>query len=218
MNYAFYISGRSGRLYKFLFQATKEQLNSIKIIISDKKIQDNLAELLTDKKISVYEIDYYGLEGDTNKEKNLGLSDKMLKILSDNHIDYCFSFGSHLLSGQLLISYKWKIINFHPSVLPMYPGRKSIDQAVEHGNTLLVGNTAHFIDEGMDTGKIIMQSVIPLQAFFDSDNDYDRVLDLQIEMLNKIIMLLNNNRIKIYGDTVKIIGADYNKFSFFPYI
>lgn len=218
MKYAFYISGTSGRLYKFLLQATEEQISKISVVVSDKKIEDKLYSKLTEMGNSVYEIKYTALNGDSNKERNLNLSNEILKLLSANNVDYCFSFGSHLLSGQLLSSYRWRIINFHPSILPMYPGRKSIDQAVEHGNTMLVGNTAHFIDEGMDTGKIIMQSVIPLQSFFHSGNDYDIILDLQIEMLNKIIKLLDENKIKIYNDNVEIIGADYTKYAIFPYV
>lgn len=47
----------------------------------------------------------------------------------------------------------------------MFPGIKAIDQASDYGNVLLVGNTAHFIDSGVDTGPIIMQSVIPIMNF-----------------------------------------------------
>lgn len=216
VKYAFYISGQSGRLFKYLQQAEKKQIEEIGLVISDKKIEKGLLVKLREKNIRFQEIEYTMLEGATNKEKNLNLSDRMLEVMKKNQIDYCFSFGSHLLAGELLMQYKWKLINFHPAILPMYPGRKSIDQAVAHGNTLLVGNTAHFIDEGMDTGKIIMQSVIPLQAFKNAGNDYNCILDLQIEMLNKLIKLLQEDRIRILDENVEIIGADYSKYYIFP--
>ncbi|MCH5270272.1 MAG: hypothetical protein J1E83_05930 [Lachnospiraceae bacterium] len=117
----------------------------------------------------------------------------------------------------MLERYEYRLINFHPALLPLYPGSKAIDQAVKQGNTLLVGNTAHFIDSGMDTGTVIMQSVIPLQAFLDS-NDYDSVLDLQIDMLNKLIYILVNDRLEIINGRVHIQGADYARSAIYPYI
>ena len=155
--------------------------------------------------------------GENNKERSLKFSDYVLKELLSYDIDYCFSFGSHLLVGELLEKFKYRIINFHPSVLPMFPGLKSIDQAVLHNNTLLVGNTAHFIDSGVDTGPIIMQSVIPIKAFTDT-YDYDIVLDLQLEMLEKMIYILDNNMLIINDDKVIITGADYYKSVVFPEI
>lgn len=99
----------------------------------------------------------------------------------------------------------------------MFPGVKSIDQAVNYGNVLLVGNTAHFIDAGMDTGKIIMQSVIPVKHFLDTQ-DYDVVLDLQIEMLHKLIHVIDDNRLHVIYDRVIIDGADYSRNVIFPEI
>lgn len=98
----------------------------------------------------------------------------------------------------------------------MFPGLNAIDQAVNHKNVLLVGNTAHFVDEGMDTGPIIMQSVVPLEKFYKSAKDYDSILDLIIPMLNKLIMLLRNNMIHIVDGRCIIDGADYSKAAIFP--
>lgn len=216
MRYAFYISGRSGRLFKFLKQANMEFIKKeIKLVISDAQIDEKLQVILTKCGISAEIIEDKKLEGD-RKKKNRLISDFMLKKLIVYEIDYCISFGSHILSGDLLKKYKNKLINFHPAILPMFPGIKSIDQAVDHGNVLLVGNTAHFIDSGMDTGMVIMQSVIPLKAFRNT-RDYDIVLDLQIEMLNKLLKVLDEGRLQIINGVPTINGADYMKSVIFPY-
>lgn len=217
MKFAFYITGTSGRLTKFLNQSNVDIIKQIKIVIADKSIPEELEALLTSNDINYVFIDYSSLSGINNKEKNLQLSNKMLELLDANRIDYMFSFGGHILSGQLLDKYRNRLINFHPAILPMYPGARSIDQAVNHGNTLLVGNTAHFIDEGLDSGMIIMQSVTPLQAFLDT-NDYDIVLDHAVEMLTKLIALLNEERIIIEENRVRILGANYNKSHIYPEI
>lgn len=216
MNYAFYISGRSGRLFKFLKQADTALLRGggVKLVVSDALIEEQLKTFLIEYDITTAIIDDKKLDGD-RKKKNRLISDFILEKLTEYDIDYCFSFGSHILSGELLKSYENKLINFHPAILPMFPGRKSIDQAEEHGNILLVGNTAHFIDSGMDTGPIIMQSVIPLKSFSDT-NDYNIVLDLQIEMLNKLLNILESNRLHFVKGMPFIDGADYNKSMIFP--
>ena len=215
MIYAFYVSGHSGRLMKFLNKNDDNIISKISIVISDKEMPLELMNLLKVKNVSVKVIDYSNLEGKNNKEKNLELSNHIYDLLKLHGVDYMFSFGSHLLSGKLLKEYEYHLINFHPAILPMYPGNKSIDQAVNHGNTLLVGNTAHFIDEGMDTGKIIMQSVTPLQAFLDT-GDYDIVLDYAVEMLGRLIYLLDHDRVKIENDKVRILGADYTASNIYP--
>lgn len=217
MNFAFYISGSATRLLRFLKQAG-EVSRQIKIVISDGFISEELKGILKLGKIRYIEIPYDTLEGSGNREKNRELSDIIMKQLDQYEIDYCFSFGTHILSGPLLEKYKFKLINFHPGLLPMFPGLRAIDQAIRQGNIFLVGNTAHFIDSGVDSGPVIMQSVIPLEAFHEQQEDYDCILDLQIGMLNEIIFLCMKNRLTVRDGKVKIIGADYQKSIQFPQI
>ena len=211
----FYISGKSGRLKKFIEQADRTICESIKIVISEYNIESGLREVLEKKDIA-YKVFDYKMLGSTNSERNSELSAILLRELSENKIDYCFSFGSHILSGKLLVEYCNRIINFHPSLLPMYPGMNAVDKAVNDSRSLLlVGNTAHFIDEGVDSGPIIMQSVIPMQAFGDTE-DYSVILDLQIDMLNQIIEIINKDCISIQDGRVRIKNADYSRSAIFP--
>lgn len=214
MNFAFYISGTGTRLRKFLERDQDSYVEDIKLVISDAPIEEKLRKLLDLKNILFFEFNYSDLLG-ANKEKNLHLSNFMLEKLKEFKIDYLISFGSHILSGALLQEYEYRLINFHPAILPMYPGCKSIDQAEKHGNTMLVGNTAHFIDKGIDTGTIILQSVIPINDFLKT-RDYDIILDIQIEMLEKLLLLLKKQKIEVKNGRVNIIGADYSKYSIFP--
>lgn len=217
MKFGFYISGNSARLRKFLLQNGNRVLENIALVLSDKTLDKAYISDLEEHHIDYAVLEYCTISGKCNKEKNLTLSDWMLKELEAHKIDYCFSFGGHILSGELLTRYQNRIINFHPAILPMYPGIRAIDQAVSHGNTFLVGNTAHFVDSGMDTGPIIMQTVIPLYAFHMC-SDYDVILDLQIDMLNSLIQLLEEKRIHVEGSRVLIDGADYMYSTSFPRI
>lgn len=213
--YGFYISGKSGRLKKFIEQADRTICEAIKIVISEYDIESGLRELLEKNDIA-YKVFDYKMLGSTNSERNSELSDILLRELSENKIDYCFSFGSHILSGKLLVEYCNRIINFHPSLLPLYPGMKAVDKAVNDSRSLLlIGNTAHFIDAGVDSGPIIMQSVIPIQAF-DDTKDYNVILDLQIDMLNQIVEIIDNDCLLIQDGKVRIKNADYSRSAIFP--
>lgn len=220
MNYSFYISGNSTRLLKLLKSGNEEITQNIKLVLSEYNISnEELLTIIKAKSIELVVIPYKSL-GDNNKERNLALSNAMLLKNKEYGIDYMFSVGSHILSGDLLKEYKDRLINIHPAILPMFPGLHAIDQAEAHGNVLIVGNTAHFIDEGMDTGPIIMQSIKPLQALHNEDGtkNYDAILDMQVDMYIKLICLLEDNRIILEGRTVKIIGADYKQGIIFPIV
>ena len=69
-------------------------------------------------------------------------------------------------------------------------GLRAIDQALEYGVKYL-GNTAHFIDEGIDTGRIINQTILPVEEF----NDYEDLLILQIDMLKNLFTAIFNSTI-----------------------
>lgn len=222
MRYAFYISGKPSRpcvatrLCKFIRQSNNELIQQIKLVFADEQVSEETRSLLENNGIELFIFPYSSLNEESRKEKNSILSNKINEVLKEYHIDYCFSFGSHILSGPLLEDFKWRLINFHPAILPMFPGLKAIDQAEKHGNVFLVGNTAHFIDSGVDTGLIIMQSVVPINAFYESGRDYDVILDLQVEMLSKLMRIIGEGRLAIHNGKPIIQGAEYNCPQFFP--
>ena len=64
-----------------------------------------------------------------------------------------------LIGDTLLSAYPNQIVNIHPSLLPSFPGKDAIGQAVAHG-VKVTGVTVHYVDAGMDTGPIIMQRAV----------------------------------------------------------
>lgn len=85
------------------------------------------------------------------------ISDAILSALLENEIDYVYVFYTRLLKGGILKEYSERIINFHPSLLPACPGLHGFEDTLNSG-AMLVGSTAHFLDSGIDTGKIILQT------------------------------------------------------------
>ena len=82
------------------------------------------------------------------------------------------------------------MINFHPSILPSYKGLNAIDQAIKD-NAIFLGNTAHLIDEEVDSGKILIQT----SMLSDDFKDYEDVLELQFPMIKMILRDMLNYEI-----------------------
>jgi len=82
---------------------------------------------------------------------------KILSILHDLDIDIvCLAGFMRILTPSFLNNYPERIVNIHPSLLPKYPGTKGIQESFESGDRE-IGITIHCVDEGIDTGKIIIQ-------------------------------------------------------------
>lgn len=207
MRYAFYVSGKAGRL-RNIIRENLHVLQRTHVVITDSEYNLDLKESLGKIGIDFIYFDYKKENLKHRKNTNQILSDLILECFKRYEIDYCFCFGDHILKGELLIQYENKIVNFHPSLLPLFPGRNAIDQALESKSTILLGNTAHFIDSGIDTGTIIMQSVVN-KSFFE-ENGYDGILDLQIPMLESIFRKLEENNIHYNDEKVTVRGPSEN--------
>lgn len=198
--FGFYVANNSTRLIKYL-EAYKDYTNCNLIIHTGIENQKLLDIVRTNK------LTYFHIET-TN---NLELSNKILTLLSEHEIEYMFCFGDRILKGDLLIKYYNKIINFHPSLLPAFKGLNAIDQALNN-SCLLLGNTAHFINDKIDDGLIIMQSILPKSNY----TCYDDVLDMQLPMLRQIIQWLEEERIYIIDNKINIKNSKYELANYLP--
>ncbi len=176
---ACYCSGNASTLLKF-YETHSFYDFPLEFVFYD-GTSDRSIEKLQDIDPRVRLIHYKNPNGLIGKLLSQEVSDQILINLNEYNIDYMFCFGSKILKPPLIDKYENRIINFHPSLLPAFPGLNAIDQALGHGVKFL-GNTAHFVDKGIDTGKIISQSVIHI----DDYNSYDDVFHLQINMLKDI--------------------------------
>jgi phosphoribosylglycinamide formyltransferase 1 len=212
MKYGFYVSGSGTRLKLYLrsrlFQNNKN--SQVAFVLIDNKTNSELETLCRQLRISFFQYSYkeLALKG---KNQNKYISDKLLELLDTTVSSYGFIFGGRILQGVLLTKYKYKLINFHPSILPSYKGIDAIDRALDN-NALLLGNTAHFVSEELDAGAIIMQSIMPAAEF----TDYDQVLNMQIPMINQLVNWFADNRIEVTNNKVTVKGASYKLGSFIP--
>ena len=84
----------------------------------------------------------------------------IVEALRAHEVEWVVLAGYMRLIGDVLLeAYEGRIINIHPSLLPSFPGKDAIGQALEHG-VKVTGVTVHFVDAGMDTGPIIAQRAV----------------------------------------------------------
>jgi phosphoribosylglycinamide formyltransferase 1 len=94
-----------------------------------------------------------------------------------------------LLGADFIRRFEGKIVNVHPSLLPAFPGVDAIEQALEHG-VKMIGVTVHFVDEGVDSGPIILQEPLPLPYSRDIGEIEQRVHEIEHRLLPRAVRLI----------------------------
>jgi len=110
-----------------------------------------------------------------------------------------------VVGKPLIDAFRFRIMNIHPALLPSFPGLHGQGQAVDYG-VKISGCTVHFVDEGIDTGPIIIQAAVP--AFFEDTEDVlsARILTLEHRIFPEAIRLFAESRLEVVGRKVKIHG------------
>jgi phosphoribosylglycinamide formyltransferase 1 len=93
-----------------------------------------------------------------------------------------------LLGSSFLARFPGAVINVHPSLLPAFPGLHAIEQALDYG-VQVFGVTVHFIDEGVDTGPVILQRAVELPAARDPQEVLEALRPLEHALLAEAVRL-----------------------------
>jgi len=109
-----------------------------------------------------------------------------------------------VLAGPLLRAFPQRVINIHPALLPAFPGTHSQRQAIEYG-VRVSGCTAHFVDEGVDTGPIILQRVVTVREDDTEESLSARILVEEHRALVDAVGLLAEKRLRVSGRLVSIL-------------
>jgi len=108
----------------------------------------------------------------------------------------CLAGYMRILGKAFISSFAGRIINIHPSLLPAFPGLHPQRQALEHG-VKFSGCTVHFVDEGVDSGPIILQSVVPLYDSDDEETLSQRILEQEHLVYPRAVQLMVENRLNV---------------------
>src|SRR5689334_20882863 len=110
----------------------------------------------------------------------------------------CLAGFMRIMSPEFIRHFKGRIMNIHPAILPSFPGLHSQKQAVEYG-VKYSGCTVHFVDEGVDTGPIILQSVVKINDNDTEESVSKKILKQEHKIYPKAVKLFAKGKIKISG-------------------
>ena len=111
-----------------------------------------------------------------------------------------------IITPTLIKAFPNRILNIHPALLPAFPGLHVQKAALEHG-VKFSGCTVHFVDEGMDTGPIIIQAVVPVLDNDTEDSLSERILKQEHKIYSRAIQLYAEGRLKIEGRRVMVVNG-----------
>ncbi len=108
-----------------------------------------------------------------------------------------------LVTPVFLQAFSHRVLNIHPALLPSFPGLHGQRQAFEYG-VKVAGCTVHFVDEGMDSGPIILQAPVPVLEDDDADSLAARILEQEHIIYPLALRLLAEGKLHIEGRRVRI--------------
>lgn len=191
-------SGRGSNFDALCEAIDNKDLNAeIKILVSDKKDAPALQKALG-RGIEVLHVAPADFANRDDYESYI------IKKLEEYQIDLVVLAGYMRLVGRVFLqAFKWRIINIHPALLPSFTGLHAQKQAVDYG-VRYSGCTVHIVDEGMDTGPIIMQSVVPVYQDDDEDSLAERILVEEHKIYWQSLQLFAEGRVFIDGRKIHI--------------
>ena len=190
------VSGRGSNLQAIIDSIDREELDAhLSIVISNTK--DAMALKRAEK---------HGIKTifiDPSTYLNSKEYDKALVLkLKEFSIDLiCLAGYMRILGEEVIQTFEKKIINIHPSLLPAFPGLNAQKQAINHG-VKFSGCTVHFVDSGVDSGPIILQTAIPVYDNDDEKSLSKRILEQEHYLYPKAIKMIQENKIRLSGRTV----------------
>tara|TARA_B100000029_G_scaffold173638_1_gene170253 strand:- start:1700 stop:2341 length:642 start_codon:yes stop_codon:yes gene_type:complete len=197
------ISGRGSNMEAILKAIKKQQIPIIPSIVISNKHNAKGLKIAQKSGVKTHVIESKNFTG-----KRTDYDKKIIEILKENGVTeknglVCLAGFMRIISPYFIKKYKNRILNIHPALLPAFPGLDAQKQAIQFG-AKISGCTVHIVDEGVDTGPVIIQDVVKI-----SNNDTEKTLSKKIllkehKIYPKAVELFAEKKISIKGRTVKI--------------
>jgi phosphoribosylglycinamide formyltransferase-1 len=115
----------------------------------------------------------------------------------------CLAGYMRVLSPAFVAAYRHRILNVHPALLPAFPGLHAQRQALAHG-VKVTGATIHFVDDGVDTGPVVMQAAVPVREDDTEASLSARIRAEEHRLFPEAIRLYAEGRLTVEGRRVRI--------------
>ena len=202
---AILISGRGSNM-KAILDAIEKQNIPIKptVVISNKSAARGL-KIARKFGIQTEIVESKGFQGNRWE-----YDQKIIRILSKHGITtknslICLAGFMRILSPEFIKKFKNRILNIHPAILPAFPGLDAQKQAIESG-VRYSGCTVHFVDEGIDTGPILVQEIVRVKNDDTEETLSKRILAKEHKAYAKAVKLIAEKKISVIGRKVKYLA------------
>ena len=124
---------------------------------------------------------------------------RYISLLKEREVDFVVLAGfMRILKGEFLHAFADRVINIHPSLLPSFPGLEAWKQALDYG-VKVTGCTVHFVDQGIDSGAIIAQQIVPVHDDDNAATLHARIQQAEWDLYPKAVEQVALGRIRIEG-------------------
>jgi len=191
-------SGRGSNCQAIIDATESGRLPARVVVVISDKAEAQVLERARRHNIPAVFIDYAAYPSKEEYEKAI------LAVLRQYEVELVCLAGYMRLVGRVLLeAFPNRIMNIHPSLLPAFRGLHGQRQAWEYG-VRFSGCTVHFVDEGMDTGPIILQAVVPVFQEDTPETLAARILEHEHRIYVEAVRLFAEGRLRVEGRKVWI--------------
>ncbi|MDD4600668.1 Phosphoribosylglycinamide formyltransferase [bioreactor metagenome] len=195
-------SGRGSNLQAILDAIDANQIRAeVGVVISDKP---TAAALVRAKEHGIPAVCIDRKQFDSRAEFGKALAE----VIEKHQVDLVVLAGfMRILDPDFIRLFSGRIMNIHPALLPSFQGLNAQQQAIDYG-VRLSGCTVHFVDEGTDTGPIILQEAVPVMPDDTADSLAERILVVEHRLYPQAIALYCDGRLLSDGRKVTILSKE----------
>lgn len=205
LNLGILISGRGSNMDAILTAIKSEAIKNVRprVVISNKPDAAGLKVASEKHGVPVEVIPSQGLKG-WDYDQKLVDALKRYGVVPESGL-VCLAGFMRIISPEFVRTFSMRILNIHPALLPSFPGLHAQRQALEYG-AKVTGCTVHFVDEGVDSGPVILQKAVPVLDNDTEETLSDRILQQEHELYPEAVRLIAEGRIRIKGRAVSVLG------------
>src|SRR5262249_8194869 len=172
---------------------------TVAVLVTDRPDAPVL-DIARDHRIEVVCVDPRDHPGRDSHEK------QVIAVLDEHAVELvCLAGYMRILSGSFVARFAGRLLNIHPSLLPAFPGLRAQRQALQHG-VKVAGASVHLVDEGIDTGPIVLQAAVPVAEDDSEETLARRILAEEHRIYPEAIRLFAEGRLHVEGRRVRIEG------------
>ncbi len=196
------VSGRGSNLQAIIDNIEKGLLSAEIVVVISDQADAYALERARINNVPAVHVSSKGYRGKREEYDAL-----LVKELQKHNVELvCLAGFMRIITPTLINAFTNRILNIHPALLPAFPGLHVQKAALEHG-VKFSGCTVHLVDEGMDTGPIIIQAVVPILDNDTEDSLSGRILKQEHKIYSRAIQLYAEGRLRTEGRRVVVING-----------